>query len=177
VLAGQKSQSPVSHVVANGQTLRDEMRLTMQTDYALRMLIQLGVHTNRLVTIGEAASTYRVSKNHMMKVAHRLCLEGFVVTVRGNGGGLRLARRPSEINIGDVVRRMETDFSLVGCFEPRRDDCRIHSACLLRSAMQRALKAFHETLDDYTLQDLLVTRPLLEELFAQDLLNRKVKSA
>jgi Rrf2 family nitric oxide-sensitive transcriptional repressor len=143
------------------------MRLTMQTDYALRMLIQLGVHTNRLVTISETASTYHVSKNHMMKVAHRLCLEGFVVTVRGNGGGLRLAKRPSEIIIGDVVRRMETDFSLVGCFEPRCHDCRISSACLLRSALRKALRAFHETLDEYTLQDLLVTRPLLEELFAK----------
>jgi Rrf2 family transcriptional regulator, nitric oxide-sensitive transcriptional repressor len=143
------------------------MRLTMQTDYALRMLIQLGVHTNRLVTIRETASTYQVSKNHMMKVAHRLCLEGFVVTVRGNGGGLRLAKRPSEINIGDVVRRMETDFSLVGCFEPRCEDCRISSACLLRSALRNALRAFLETLDEYTLQDLLVTRPLLEELFAR----------
>jgi Rrf2 family nitric oxide-sensitive transcriptional repressor len=130
------------------------------------MLIQLGVHANRLVTVNETACAYRVSKNHMMKVAHRLCLEGFVVTVRGNGGGLRLAKRPSEINVGDVVRRMENDFSLVGCFEPRCDDCRITSACLLRSALRKALKAFHETLDEYTLQDLLVTRPLLEELFA-----------
>jgi Rrf2 family nitric oxide-sensitive transcriptional repressor len=143
------------------------MRLTMHTDYALRMLIQLGVHSDRRVTVSETARVYQVSKNHMMKVAHRLCLEGFVVTVRGNGGGLRLAKRPSEINIGDVVRRIENDFSLVGCFEPRCDDCRITSACLLRSALRKALKAFHESLDEYTLQDLLVTRPLLEELFAR----------
>jgi Rrf2 family transcriptional regulator, nitric oxide-sensitive transcriptional repressor len=142
------------------------MRLTMQTDYALRMLIQLGVHADRLVTVSETALAYRVSKNHMMKVAHRLCMEGFVVTVRGNGGGLRLAKHPSDINVGDVVRRIENDFSLVGCFEPRCDECRITSACLLRSALRKALSAFHEVLDEYSLQDLLVTRPLLEELFA-----------
>jgi Rrf2 family transcriptional regulator, nitric oxide-sensitive transcriptional repressor len=141
------------------------MRLTMQTDYALRMLIQLGVHNDRLVTVSETARAYQVSKNHMMKVAHRLCLEGFVKTVRGNGGGLRLAKRPSEIKIGDVVRRIENDFSLVGCFEPRCEDCRISSACLLRSALRNALRAFHEVLSEYTLQDLLVTRPRLEELF------------
>jgi Rrf2 family transcriptional regulator, nitric oxide-sensitive transcriptional repressor len=152
------------------------MRLTMQTDYALRMLIRLGVHTNRLVTIRETASIYQVSKNHMMKVAHRLCLEGFVVTVRGNGGGLRLAKRPSEINIGDVVRRMETDFSLVGCFDPRCEECRITSACLLRSALQKALRAFLETLDEYTLQDLLVTKPLLEELFVRPSVEHAGKS-
>jgi Rrf2 family nitric oxide-sensitive transcriptional repressor len=141
------------------------MRLTMQTDYALRMLIQLGVHANRLVTVKETAEVYRVSKNHMMKVAHRLCQEGFVRSVRGNGGGLSLAKKPSEINIGDVVMCIEGDFSLVGCFEPRCEDCRISSACLLRSALRNALKAFHATLGEYTLQDLLVTRPLLEELF------------
>jgi Rrf2 family transcriptional regulator, nitric oxide-sensitive transcriptional repressor len=149
------------------------MRLTMQTDYALRMLIQLGVHADRLVTVKETAEAYRVSKNHMMKVAHRLCREGFVRSVRGNGGGLSLARRPSEINIGDVVTRMEADFCLVGCFEPRSEDCRISSACLLRSALRNALKAFHATLSEYTLQDLLVTRPLLEELFMRDAGPRK----
>jgi len=141
------------------------MRLTMQTDYALRMLIQLGVHSNRLVTIKETAEAYRLSKNHMMKIAHRLCQEGFIRSVRGNGGGLSLAKKPSEINIGDVVMCIEGDFSLVGCFEPRCEDCRISSACLLRSALRNALKAFHEKLGEYTLQDLLVTRPLLEELF------------
>ena len=139
----------------------------MQTDYALRMLIQLGVHTDRLVTVNETAHAYQVSKNHMTKVAHRLCVEGFIVTVRGNGGGLRLAKRPSDINVGDVVRRLENDFALVGCFEPRCDRCPITSACLLRSALRKALKAFHDVLDTYTLQDLLVTRPLLEELFAR----------
>lgn len=141
------------------------MRLTVQTDYALRMLIQLGVHANRLVTVKETAEAYRVSKNHMMKVAHRLCQEGFVRSVRGNGGGLSLAKKPSEINIGDVVMCIEGDFSLVGCFEPRCEDCRISSACLLRSALRNALRAFHATLGEYTLQDLLITRPLLEELF------------
>jgi Rrf2 family transcriptional regulator, nitric oxide-sensitive transcriptional repressor len=141
------------------------MRLTMHTDYALRILIQLGVHPDRLVTVGETAEAYGISKDHMMKVAHRLCLAGFVEAVRGNGGGLRLAKRPQDIIIGDVVRKTENDFALVGCFEPRCEDCRIYSACLLRSALRKALEAFFSVLDTYTLQDLLVTRPLLEELF------------
>ncbi len=142
------------------------MRLTMHTDYALRLLIQLGVNNDRLVTVSETARTYGVSKNHMMKVAHRLCLEGFVKTVRGNGGGLRLAKHPSDINVGDVVRKIESDFSIVGCFEPRAEFCRISSACLLRSALRRAVAAFHQILDEYSLQDLIVTKPLLEELFS-----------
>src|SRR5882757_2602644 len=132
----------------DGAPRDDAMRLTRHTDYALRMLIQLGVHTDRLVTVNETAQTYQVSKNHMMKVAHRLCLEGFVKTVRGNGGGLRLAKHPSDINVGDVVRKIENDFSIVGCFAPRNEACRISSACLLRSALRRALAAFHEILDE-----------------------------
>ena len=141
------------------------MRLTMHTDYALRMLIQLGINNDRLVTVAETAEVYSVSKNHMMKVAHHLCINGYVEAVRGNGGGLRLAKRPQEINLGQVVRSTESDFALVGCFEPRCEECRISSACLLRSALQRALAAFFAVLDEYTLQDLLVTQPLLEELF------------
>jgi Rrf2 family nitric oxide-sensitive transcriptional repressor len=144
------------------------MRLTMHTDYALRMLIQLGTNNDRLVTVAETAQVYSVSKNHMMKVAHQLCLNGYVEAVRGNGGGLRLAKRPQEINLGEVVRSTESDFALVGCFEPRCEECRISSACLLRSVLHRALAAFLAVLDEYTLQDLLVTQPLLQELFQFD---------
>jgi Rrf2 family nitric oxide-sensitive transcriptional repressor len=130
------------------------------------MLIHLGVNNQRLVTVNETASAYKISKNHMMKVAHRLCVEGYVSSTRGNGGGLRLARRPAAINIGDVVRKIEGDFALVGCFEPCRQGCVITPACLLRSALRRSLEAFFGILDNYTLEDLLVTKPLLVELFA-----------
>src|SRR5258708_36138384 len=97
----------------------------------------------------------------MMKVAHRLCLEGFVKTVRGNGGGLRLAKHPSDINVGAVVRKIESDFSIVGCFEPRAEFCRISSACLLRSALRRAGVPLHPSLDRNSQQGLIVFQPLL----------------
>jgi Rrf2 family transcriptional regulator, nitric oxide-sensitive transcriptional repressor len=141
------------------------MRLTLHTDYALRMLIHLGVNNGRLMTIGETANAYKISKNHMMKVAHRLCVEGYVISARGNGGGLRLAKHPAAINIGNVVRKIEGDFALVGCLQPCGQGCIITSACLLRPALQKALAAFFDVLDDYTLDDLLVTKPLLNELF------------
>src|SRR5258708_11666507 len=102
----------------------------------------------------------------MMKVAHRLCLEGFVKTVRGNGGGLRLAKHPSDMNVGDVVRKIESDFSIVGCFEPRAEFCRISSACLLRSALRRAGGALPPSLEEYSLQDPILTKPLLEQQFS-----------
>ncbi|WP_416897114.1 MAG: RrF2 family transcriptional regulator [Minwuia sp.] len=137
------------------------MRLTMYTDYALRMLIQLGLQPdNRLVTIGEIATSFGISKNHLTKVAQQLSVGGYVEAVRGNGGGLRLAMSPAEINVGDVVRMTEKDFSLVGCFE-EGGRCQIDSACMLRPALATALSAFFAALDKFTLQDLLVTRPLL----------------
>lgn len=113
----------------------------------------------------EVAESYAISRNHLMKVAHNLSLGGFVETVRGNRGGLRLAREPGRINIGEVVRYTEKDFALVGCLEPG-GSCRIAPACLLRSTLRKAMAAFFAVLDQHSLQDLLVTRPLLEELFS-----------
>jgi len=130
------------------------------------MLIYLGARSGRTVTVQEVALAYGISRNHLVKVAGNLSTHGFVEAVRGNRGGLRLARDPAAINIGDVVRATETDMALVGCFAPDGEGCRISSACLLRSALRKALAAFLAVLDQYTLEDLLVTRPLLEELFA-----------
>lgn len=139
------------------------MKLTMHTDYALRTLIYIGVRDDRLVTIQEIADAYGISRNHLMKVAHMLSLGGFVTSTRGNGGGIKLAKPASKINIGEVVRYTEKDLGLVGCFESSHD-CRIAPACLLRSTLRKALKAFFDVLDQHSLQDLLVAKPLLEDL-------------
>lgn len=140
------------------------MRLTFHTDYALRMLLYLGTRPNQTVTISAVADAYGVSKNHLMKVATHLVSGGYVIATRGNGGGLRLAQKPEDIVIGEVVRHTENDFDLVGCFEGS-GGCRIEPACLLRTSLRKALDAFFRVLDDYTLADLLVTRPLMSELF------------
>ena len=141
------------------------MQLTLHTDYALRVLLYLGVRPNQVVTISEVAEVYGISKNHLMKVATNLAAGGYIDSSRGNGGGLKLSRRPDDIVIGEVVRHTENDFALVGCFEPCSTGCRIESACLLRTTLRKALDAFFRVLDEYTLADLLVTRPLMAELF------------
>ena len=133
------------------------MRLTRHTDYALRMLMFLGTAQGRLVSIHDIARCYGVSENHLMKVAHRLGLLGFIETVRGRNGGLRLAKPPDKIRIGDVVRRTEEDLSLVECFGAT-NACRITESCRLRGMLGEALRAFLSVLDRYTLQDLLRTR-------------------
>lgn len=130
------------------------MRLTVYTDFSLRLLMYLALKEDGLATIAEVAESYGISRNHLMKVAHQLGLAGYVTSVRGKNGGLRLARGAETIILGDVVRRTEPDLALVPCFHPVDAPCAIWPKCVLREAMQNALEAFLETLDGYTLADL-----------------------
>lgn len=130
------------------------MHITRYTDYALRVLIYLGMQRERLATIGEIAGRYAISRNHLMKVVHELGRMGYVDTVRGKNGGMRLGRRPEEISIGAVIRDTEEDFALAECFGGD-NQCVITVDCRLRSVLGEALDAFFRVLDGYTLADLL----------------------
>lgn len=140
------------------------MRLTMHTDYALRLLILLAAKQGEPATIQETAERYSISRNHLMKVAHRLGQAGFIQTLRGRRGGLLLAHPPEEINLGAVVRFTEEDMNLVECFDPANQNCAILPACRLRGVLQQALKAFLAELDRYTLADIMVQPAPLREL-------------
>jgi Rrf2 family nitric oxide-sensitive transcriptional repressor len=134
------------------------VQLTRYSDYSLRVLIYLALDPERLVTIEEIAQSYGISKAHLMKVVHQLGLNGYVETVRGRGGGLRLARRPEEITVGEVVRSTEENMALVECFDPESSQCAIEPACGLRSVLHEALAAFLAVLDRHTLGDLIARR-------------------
>jgi Rrf2 family nitric oxide-sensitive transcriptional repressor len=144
------------------------VQLTRYTDYSLRVLMYLALAPERLVTIEEIARRYGISRAHLMKVAHELGLRGLVAPVRGRRGGLRLARPPEEIRVGDVVRGAEENLALVECFAPESSECAIEPACGLRVALHEALGAFLAVLDGYTLADLVARRrgPLLRLLEA-----------
>ncbi|MGF1614386.1 MAG: Rrf2 family transcriptional regulator [Gammaproteobacteria bacterium] len=131
------------------------MRLTVYTDYALRVLIYVALKPTAVATINEIAQSYGISRNHLMKVVHRLGMLGYLETLRGKNGGIRLARAPSEINLGEVVRDTEEDMALVECFQPLSGNCRIQPECVLRNAIQQALSAFMQVLDGYTLAHLI----------------------
>jgi len=130
------------------------MRLRVMTDYALRLLIYVGQHPDRLCTISEVAGVYGISEAHLMKVTHQLGLAGWLETVRGKGGGMRLPAAPADINVGDVVRSIEPDFALVACFSGDTA-CRLTGNCRLTGIVSEALQSFMGHLDRHTLADLI----------------------
>ena len=130
------------------------MRLTTLTDYALRLLIYVAQQPDRLCTIAEIAKVHAISEAHLMKVTHQLGLQGWITTVRGKGGGMRLAHPPSDINLGAVVRSVEPDFALVECFATG-NQCTLSGDCRLTGVLDGALLAFMAHLDGFTLADLL----------------------
>jgi Rrf2 family nitric oxide-sensitive transcriptional repressor len=131
------------------------MRLTLMTDYALRLLMHVAENPERLCTISEVAEVHGISESHLSKVTHQLGQQGWLITVRGKGGGMRLAREPKDINLGAVVRGIEPDLALVECLA-EGSSCGLTGRCRLASVLEGALQAFLTHLDAYTLADLLL---------------------
>lgn len=141
------------------------MRLTVQSDYSLRVLMYLAADPERRATIPEIARAYAISVNHLMKVVHGLAQSGFVETVRGRGGGLKLARPASAISVGEVLRVVEEDFALVECLGSR-NACRITGVCRLKRVLLEALQAYMGVLDQWTVADLVARPKPLREILA-----------
>ncbi|MGG3800497.1 RrF2 family transcriptional regulator [Metabacillus fastidiosus] len=142
------------------------MRLTNYTDYSLRVLIYLATKSSdKLSNIKEIAEVYDISKNHLMKVIHDLGKLGVIETIRGRNGGIRLAHHPSSINIGEVVRKTEEDFHIVECFNNEQNQCIISPVCGLKHVLNKALNAYLQVLDEYTLEDLVKNQSTLLEYF------------
>ena len=131
------------------------MRLTKTSDYSLRVLIYLAIHRERPISIGEISRAFDISSHVLVKVVQLLIEDGSVASVRGRNGGLRLVRAPDRVNVGALVRRTETTWDVVECFNRDTNTCPIEPACGLKDALQRAQVAFFSGLDDYTLADFL----------------------
>ena len=143
------------------------MRFTRYTDFAMRVLMYLGLREEGdLSTIKEIAERYGISENHLMKVVHQLGRHGFVTTVRGRQGGMKLAQPPADINLGEVVRRCEDDMRLVECFDPANNTCPISDACALPSILDEARAAFLAVMDRHTLADILAPQQRLREILS-----------
>jgi Rrf2 family nitric oxide-sensitive transcriptional repressor len=130
------------------------MQLTRHTDYAFRFLIYLKAHPGRTVSIAEVSNAYRISHNHLAKVAQSLTSHGYTRVVRGRSGGLQLDRSPESIKLGQVVRDFEPTLNLVECFGSGLCDCPITPVCRLKTILKEAQNTFLDTLDQHTLSEL-----------------------
>ncbi len=143
------------------------MQLTRYSDYSLRVLIFLAAQREGLATTEQIAKAYGISLSHLTKVVKDLARRGYVETLRGRSGGLRLALPPEEIVIGDVVRSTEETLALVECFAaPGAGACCIEPACDLARVLDQALRAFLAVLDEHTLADVVRRRTALRQLLA-----------
>ncbi len=144
------------------------MRLTLQTDYALRTLLYLAAAPEGRATIDEIAQAFRISRHHLVKVVRRLHEGGWIETMRGKGGGLRLARAPETIRIGEIVRATEPGLQLLACLDPQAKadsfSCPLVMDCALKQVLAQALGAFLAELDRTTLADIARRTPKLGAL-------------
>lgn len=138
------------------------MKLTTQTDYALRTLMFLATRSSR-ANVGDIAQLFGISVNHVAKVVNLLAREGYIRSTRGVGGGIELAKTPEDIFIGRVVATMETDMHLLACVGSDQS-CAIHSFCKLKGVLAEAERVQREYLDSVTLADVVPTRRQLDRV-------------
>lgn len=148
------------------------MRLTRQTNYAMRILMYCAANDGRLSRIPEIAAAYTVSELFLFKILQPLVEHGLVETVRGRNGGVRLGRPAAEISLFDVVRITEENFAMAECFEADAE-CPLIDSCALNSALREALNAFFEVLGRYSIADLIAARPNVRSLLGIDMLERR----
>lgn len=137
------------------------MQLTKHTDLAVRVLMYLAITDEELATIKDISERYHVSRNHMMKVVHKLATLGYINSTQGRGGGISLAAPAEEIGVGDIVRAMEPTLQMIDC---KGSNCPLTPACLLKGVFSEATAEFLKSLDNYTVADLVRNRPQLLRL-------------
>jgi Rrf2 family nitric oxide-sensitive transcriptional repressor len=150
------------HLLMKGVLTQAAMRLTRYTDYAIRVLIYLGSRPDESASIRDVSQAFSISQNHLMKVVQDLAAAKFLATARGRNGGIRLARRAEEINLGELVRHTEELNDLLDC-----DSCFIVRACGLPSVLSEATAAFVKVFDKYTVADLVARRDDLRALLGE----------
>lgn len=144
------------------------MRLTMRTNLAMRTLMFCAVNAGRTVRKHEVAEQCNASENHLAQVINTLAQLGYIATVRGRSGGLRLGRPAERIRVGEVARVFETPVPFAECFDPETNTCPLFGNCRLRTALKAALEAFYSSLDQVTLAELVDGNDGLHSLLSMD---------
>ncbi|MFD0986275.1 Rrf2 family transcriptional regulator [Methyloligella solikamskensis] len=140
------------------------MQLTMFTDYGLRSLMYLASRPDQLCSVGEIAQRYGISRNHLVKVVHRLAQLGYIASTKGKGGGIRLACDPKEVRLGDLIEELEPNMHIVECFDRDTNSCLIIDACRLKRYLHEATRSFLDNLNQHTLADAAGNRAIFKAL-------------
>lgn len=139
------------------------MHLTSFTDYSLRTLLYLAAHPGESFSIKDIAEYYGVSRNHLVKVAHKLGQLGYIETSRGKGGGIKIAPHAGQTRLGDLVVELEPHMNMVECFDPATNTCKIASGCHFKGILAKATKSYLTTLNQYTLSKAALTKSYFDE--------------
>ncbi|MBI1390805.1 MAG: Rrf2 family transcriptional regulator [bacterium] len=139
------------------------MNLTRFTDYSLRVFLYLALRSDQRVSIEDITRFYGISKDHLIKVVNKLGRLGYIKTTRGRNGGIELAKHPSEITIGEVVRKTESNFHIVECFDPQTNHCSVTGVCHLKFILAEALEAFLKVLDNHTLESMIIDKEMAKK--------------
>ncbi len=140
------------------------MKLTQQTNYAIRILMYCARNQSGLSQVANIASAYSISQPFVFKILKPLIHNGFIQSVRGRNGGIRLAMAQQQITIADVVRVTEDNFALAECFDSPDTNCPLVNNCTFNAALNEALDAFFQVLESYTIADLVQSRPNIDFL-------------
>ena len=137
------------------------MQLTRFTDYSLRSLMYLASHPERLSSVKEISEHYGISRNHLVKVVHRLSQLGYIETLKGKGGGIQIANGTEKLRLGVLISELEPNMNLVECFDSKTNTCRITGACQLKHYLFEAARSFINTMNKYTLADTIKNKEVL----------------
>ena len=136
------------------------MQLTTFTDYGLRTLLYLAAQPEKVCSVREISEHYGISRNHLVKVVHKLAQLSYIRTTKGKGGGILLACDPKKLRIGDLVEKLEPNMRLVECFDKATNTCKVISSCELKHYLIEANRAFIQTLNTHTLEDSIKSKAL-----------------
>lgn len=133
------------------------MQLTRFTDYGLRTLMYLAARPDKMSSVKEISEYYGISRNHLVKVVHRLAQLGYIQTTKGKGGGIKIVKGMECLRLGDLITCLEPDMFMVECFDPQTNTCRITESCRLKHYLFEGTKTFTDVMNKYTLADTIHT--------------------
>lgn len=137
------------------------MQITRFTDYGLRTLMYVAARSENIASVKEVSDHYGISRNHLVKVVHRLSQLGYIETTKGKGGGIKIAKGTEKLRLGELIKQLEPNMNMVECFDAKTNTCRITGSCQLKHYLFEATQSFINTMNKYTLADTVQNKELL----------------